>query len=89
MVAGIAAAGGERWDAAQEHFETALEEAHELPHVVGQPEVRRWYARMLLDRDAVGDQDMARTLLGEATATYRAIGMPKHLEMVEKMLTAL
>ena len=88
MVAGIAA-GGEHWDASQAHFETALQEAHELPHVIGQPEVRRWYARMLLDREAAGDQDKARTLLGEATAMYRTIGMPKHLEMVEKMLAAL
>ena len=86
MVAGIAAAGGEHWDAAQGHFETALQEAHDLPHVVGQPEVRRWYARMLLDRDAAGDRDKARTLLGEAADMYRTIGMPKHLEMVEASL---
>ena len=89
MVAGIAAACGEHWDAAQEHYETALTQAHELPHKIAQPEVRRWYAQMLLDRDAPGDRDKARAFLGEATEMYQAIGMPKHLEMVERMSTAL
>ena len=86
MVAGIAAACGERWDGAQEHFETALRQAHELPHKIAQPEVRRWYARMLLDRNGAGDRDKARTLLGEAVEMYRTIGMPKHLEMAERMV---
>ena len=89
MVAGIAASCGEQWDKAQEHFETALRQAHELPHKIAQPEVRRWYAQMLLDRNAPGDRDKARTMLGEATGMYRTIGMPKHLEMVEKMSEAL
>ena len=89
MAAGIAATGGKQWNAAQEHFETALREAYELPNVIGQPEVRRWYARMLLNRDDPGDRDKARTLLGEATEMYRTIGMPKHLEIVEKMSAEL
>ena len=41
---------------------------------------------MLLDRNAGGDRDKARTLLGEAIAQYRTIGMPKHLEMAEGTL---
>ena len=57
-----------------------------MPDKIVQPEVRRWYATMLIERSAVGDQDKARTLLGEAIEMYRAIGMPKHLEMVEGML---
>ena len=89
MVAGIAAACGEHWDAAQEHYETALRQAHELPHKIAQPEVRRWYARMLFDRNAPGDRDKARTMLGEATEMYHTICMPKHLEMVEKMSAEL
>ena len=86
MAAGIAAACGDSWETAQDHFETALRQAEELPHVIAQPEVRRWYARMLLDRDQPGDRDKARTLLGEAVEMYRTIGMPKHLEMAERML---
>ena len=88
MVAGIAAACGQHWDVAQEHYETALTQAHDLPHKIAQPEVRRWYAQMLLDRNAAGDRDKARTLLGEAIEMYRTIGMPKHLEMAERMLAS-
>ncbi len=54
-----------------------------------QPEVRRWYARMLIDRDGPGDRDKARELLTEAIAMYRKIGMPKHVEMAEAMLHEL
>ena len=84
--AGIAAACGRQWDEAEEHYQTALRQAHELPHKIGQPEVRRWYARMLIDRDNPGDRPKARELLTEAVAMYRQIGMPRHLEMAEAML---
>ena len=87
--AGIAAACGEAWDTAQEHFETALKEADETPHKIAQPDARRWYAWMLIDRDASGDRDKARTLLGEAVEMYQAIGMPKHLELAEGTLGKL
>ncbi len=55
-----------------------------MPDKIAQPDVRRWYATMLIERRADGDQ--ARTLLGEAIEMYRAIGMPKPLEMVEGRL---
>ena len=84
--ADIAAAAGEQWEKAEEHYQTALRQAHELPHKIEQPEVRRWYARMLLDRDASGDRDKARALLTEAIGMYRGIGMPKHVEMAETLL---
>ena len=84
--AGIAAACGRQWDEAEGHYQTALRQAHELPHKIGQPEVRRWYARMLIDRDNTGDRPKARELLTEAVAMYRQIGMPRHLEMAEAML---
>jgi len=85
-VAGIAAASGGRWEEAEAHYQTALRLAHELPVVIAQPEVRRWYARMLLDRDGPGDRKKARALLGEAIEMYAKIGMPKHVEMAERML---
>ena len=85
MVAGIAAGCDRQWDVSQKHFETALRQAHDIPLRIAQPEVRRWYAQMLLDRNAPGDRDKASTLLGEATEMYQKIGMPKHLEMVAKM----
>jgi len=88
-VAGIAATAGRQWEKAEEHYRTALCQAHELPVVIEQPEVRRWYARMLIDRDATGDRDKASELLTEAIAMYRQIGMPKHIEMAEALLSGL
>jgi tetratricopeptide (TPR) repeat protein len=85
-VAGIAAAAGRQWKKAEEHYQTALRQAHEIPIVIAQPEVRRWYARMLIDRDGPGDREKARELLTEAIAMYRRIGMPKHVEMAEALL---
>jgi tetratricopeptide (TPR) repeat protein len=85
-VAGIAAACGKQWEKTEEHYQTALRQAHQLPHKIEQPEVRRWYARMLIDRDAPGDRDKAFRLLTEAIAMYHQIGMPKHVEMAEAML---
>ena len=71
---------------AAEHYQTALRQAHELPVVIEQPEVRRWYASMLIDRDASGDRDKARELLNESITMYRRLGMPKHVEMAEALL---
>ena len=88
-VAGMAAAAGEDWEKAAEHYQTALRQAHEIPFVIAQPEVRRWYARMLIDRDAPGDHEKPRELLTEAVAMYRRIGMPKHVEMAEALLARL
>ena len=85
-LAGTAAAAGGQWEQAEEHYQTALRQAHELPFVIEQPEVRRWYARMLIDRHAPGDREKARELLTGAIAMYRRIGMPKHVEMAEEML---
>jgi tetratricopeptide (TPR) repeat protein len=88
-VAGMAAAAGEQWEKAEEHYKEALRLAHELPVVIEQPEVRRWYARMLIERDAPGDREKARQLLTEAIAMYGRIGMPKHVEMVDALLSQL
>ena len=84
-VAGIAAAAGSEWPNAERHYQNALRQAHDIPFRSEQPEARRWYAQMLIDRNAPGDRDKARTLLSEAVEMYRTIGMPKHLEMTEKM----
>jgi class 3 adenylate cyclase/tetratricopeptide (TPR) repeat protein len=85
-LAGIAAGAGGNWTQAEGHFRTALQRTEELPHIIEQPEARRWYARMLLDRDAPGDRDKARTLLTEAVEMYRRIGMPRHVEMADALL---
>lgn len=83
--AGIAAAAGERWDAAERHFRTALRQAEELPHVLEGAETRRWYAQMLLDRGRPEDVGEARRLLGAAATTYRRVGMPRHVALVAEL----
>ena len=84
----MAAAGGQ-WDEAEQHYQTALWQAHELPHRISQSEVRRWYARILIDRDGPGDRDKAVRLITEAITMYREIGMPKQVDMAEALLAEL
>jgi tetratricopeptide (TPR) repeat protein len=85
-IAGIAAACARRWPEAEEHFRTAMRRADELPHVIEQPDARRWYAWMLIDRGEPGDREKAISLLAEAIEMYRRIGMPKHVELAEGLL---
>lgn len=84
--AGIAAAAGQLWEKAEEHFRIALRQAHEIPYRVEQPEVRRWYARMLIERNASGDKEKARSLLSEAVPMYRDMEMPRHLAIAEELM---
>lgn len=88
-VAGIAAGAGKDWQAAEEHFRTALDEAHQLPVVLEQAEVRRFYAAMLTERKAPGDLDRAAELLGDAAVIYQRMGMAKHAEGATATLQAL
>jgi hypothetical protein len=85
-VAGVAAAAGHQWETSEEHYRTALRQAEELPHRLDQPEVRRLYAMMLMERRAPGDADRAGLLLQEAIADYHAIGMPRHEAMARELL---
>jgi hypothetical protein len=41
---------------------------------------------MLWDRAASGDREEALGLIGEAMATYRRIGMPRHVELTRALL---
>jgi tetratricopeptide (TPR) repeat protein len=84
-VAGMAAAAGEKWDLAEEHFQTAMREAETIPARIEQPETRRFYAQVLIARDQPGDRERARQLLTEAIAMYRQIGMPRHLQMTDEL----
>ncbi|HUO83811.1 MAG TPA: hypothetical protein VM534_01735, partial [Thermoanaerobaculia bacterium] len=87
--AGIAAAAGRDWDGAERHFESALQLSHELPVVSEQPEVRLWYARMLLERRSNGDADRARLLLIEARDAWKALDLPSQVQRADELLTAV
>jgi tetratricopeptide (TPR) repeat protein len=88
-VAGIAAAAGGEWDAAEAHYRTALRLAGEMPFISEQAEARHWYARMLVDRGGPGDRQQARGLLETALKAYRKIGMAWHVERSEALLSEM
>ena len=85
-IAGVAAAAARHWEAAEEHFQIAMQQAESYPHLLEQAEIRRFRAMMLIDRAAPGDREKAQALLGEALETYTQIGMPRHIEMTRALL---
>jgi tetratricopeptide (TPR) repeat protein len=85
-VAAMAAAAAGLHEQAEAHFETALHQAEELPHVMERPHVRHFYGRFLIERASSGDVGRAQALLDEAILGYRSIGMPRHVAMAEQLL---
>ncbi len=85
-IAGIAAAAARQWEAAEDHFRIAMQQAEAFPQRLEQAEVRRFHAMMLLDRAGPGDPEKAQTLLREALESYTQIGMPRHIEMAQALL---
>jgi tetratricopeptide (TPR) repeat protein len=85
-VAGIAAAAAHEWEAAEDHFRTALQQAESFPHCLEQAEIRRFHAMMLMDRAAPGDRQRARRMLTDAQETYTRIGMRRHSEIAQALL---
>jgi hypothetical protein len=85
-VAGIAAAAAHEWEAAEDHFRTALQQAESFPHCLEQAEIRRFHAMMLMDRSAPGDRHRARRMLTDARETYTRIGMRRHSEITQALL---
>jgi tetratricopeptide (TPR) repeat protein len=85
-IAGVAAAAARQWEAAEEHFQIAMQQAESFPNRLEQTEIRRFQAMMLIDRAAPGDREKAQTLLSEALESYERIGMPRHVEMTQTLL---
>jgi tetratricopeptide (TPR) repeat protein len=84
--AGVAAAAGRQWEAAEDHFEKALARSAALSHRLARADILRAWGRALIERDASGDDRRAGELLQEARATYRVIGMPLHADLVDSLL---
>ena len=85
-IAGIAAAAARHWEAAEEHFQIAMQQSESFPNLLEQAEINRFHAMMLVDRAASGDREKAKTLLGKALETYTQIGMPRHSEITRTLL---
>lgn len=86
-IAAIAATADNNWPAAENHFQTAMQQAKSLPNNLEQAEINRFQAMMLLDRATPTDQEKAQPLLKEAQKTYKQIGMPRHLDLTRTLLT--
>jgi tetratricopeptide (TPR) repeat protein len=87
--AGIGALAAGDFEASEQHFMWALQQADELPYATEQGEVRRWYATLLLRRGQAGDSEHARRLLEEACSAYNHCKMPKHLDMTKDLLARM
>ena len=77
MLAGIAAGAGGRYEQAERHFKTALAEAERIGQRMERPDILRFYA------------GQAQSMLAEAAATFAALGMPRHVDMVHRALNSL
>jgi len=89
IAAGIAAAAGDQWDEAEEHFHCAIAEAERMGHRIAGAEARRWYATILLKRGAEVDAPRARRLVDQAVSLYRQVGMPRHEALAQAALAEL
>jgi len=85
-IAGLAAGAAHQWEAAEDHFRVALQQAGSFPSCLEQAEVRRFHAMMLLDRAIPGDREKAQILLGEALESYTLIGMSRHMELTQALM---
>jgi len=85
-IAGVAAAAASQWEAAEEHFQIAMQQAESIPNRLEETEIQRFRAMMLIDRAAPGDHEKAQTLLREALESYERIGMPRHVETTQAFL---
>ena len=83
--AGVAAAAGGRWDDAEHFFAKAEELARRMPNEIEAADVRRFHARMLIDRGRPEDGARADELLRGAPR-LREFRMSGYVAEVERML---
>jgi len=86
---GMLAGTLKRWDDAVSHFENAIETNARIGARPYLARSQHEYARMLIERSTSDDKEKARTLLTDATATYRELGMPTFLEDAEGLLESI
>jgi hypothetical protein len=85
-VEGLAAAAACDWDDAERHFDIASRQAERLPHQLELAEAGRFRAAMLLRRGGTHQRQQAAQLLRKAADVYRRMGMPRHVEISERLL---
>jgi tetratricopeptide (TPR) repeat protein len=75
---GLLAETMRRWDEAGHHFEDALVMNERMGARPWHAHTQAEYARILLAGAARGDAERARTLLDQASVTYRELGMESY-----------
>ena len=88
LVAGLSAAAGRDWGAAEEHFELALAEARRTHNQVEEGDILRFRAMMLIDRGAGQDAQKPRHDLEAAQELYHVTGMPRHIQLARELLNS-
>jgi tetratricopeptide (TPR) repeat protein len=78
----VAASACARFDEAESHFLAALEMNQRLGARPWLADTQSSYGQMLLARNAPGDSERARELIGAAVATYRELGMESYAARV-------
>jgi class 3 adenylate cyclase len=76
----------ERWDAAETHFERALDLELRIRGHALVPRTRYWQARFLRARAGPGDDRTARAILGGVVEDTRELGMRRLCEQAEQLL---
>jgi hypothetical protein len=85
-LAGIGATCAGDYEGAERHFDDGLRRIESLPLRLEEGDACRWYAWMLLRRNADGDADSARDLIDRAIGAYRRVGMPRHEALAAELL---
>ena len=82
-VAGLAAAAGRQWDAAEQHFTRAMQLADDLDLKVERLDTMRFRGMALLEK---GDTDRGKNMLESARDGYKGLGMLPYVSFTEELL---
>jgi eukaryotic-like serine/threonine-protein kinase len=85
--AGLGAAATGRWEEAERQFAIARRVAEQMSNRLELADLRRFHARMLLDRGSNGDHARAAEMLDEAFSAYRTFGIRAYAAEVERLLS--
>jgi DNA-binding CsgD family transcriptional regulator len=85
---GLLATTLKRWDAAERHFSDAIAMCRRIGEPPFEAYAQLGYADMLIRRDAPGDRNHARELLGQVQDTARRLGMIRLARLAQPLTDA-
>jgi class 3 adenylate cyclase/tetratricopeptide (TPR) repeat protein len=84
--AALAAAAAGEWDAAEEHFQSALRDAERLQYRPLIADAGRLHATALIERGPKSRAGDAHTMLATALGEYQRMAMTRHAELTKDLL---